>query len=108
VTTVPGPPCQVRRYDIWRAQGNFPTIKSVVQALNANPKLFTNIGNNVPPPTQCPTLMLPATTPCTTFTDNSQLQNNAYYTYFVKETNVDGATSRGSDPVPILVTCSTK
>src|SRR5260370_27126302 len=92
--TPPGGPCQVRRYDVWRAQGSFPTLKSVL----ANFALFSNIGHNVPPPTP----------PSTTFPDNSKLQNNTIYTYFVTDTDAQGATSRASDPVTVLVTFSTK
>ena len=90
----PGGPCQIRRYDIWRATGNFPTLNDV----RANIKLFTKIGNNAPPPTP----------PSTMFTDSGKLQNNTFYTYFVTETNAQGATSRASNPVPIKVTYSTK
>lgn len=75
--------CQVQRYSIWRAKGSFPTLASVL----ANLSLFTNIKNldrqNGPPPT--------------TFTDPN-VKNNTTYTYFVTDTNVQGATSGPSNP----------
>src|SRR6266571_2662789 len=89
--TAPGGPCQVRRYDVQRAQGNFPTLAC---ALTTPARCtFTDItpkGIN-------------GTPPVTTFIDTSKLQNNTFYTYFVTETNAQGATSRASDPFPILV-----
>ncbi len=91
--TAPGGPCQVRRYDIWRATGSFPTLASVLAAVAANPNLFTDLTPKG----------LTGTPPVTTFTDNSKLQNNTTYTYFVTDTNAQGATSRASDPKTILV-----
>lgn len=80
--TPPGA-CQVRRYSIWRAKGSFTTLATVL----ANLSLFTNIKNldrqNGPPPT--------------TFTDTN-VKNNTTYTYFVTDTNVQGATSGPSNP----------
>lgn len=87
--------CPVRRYDVWRAQGNFPTPASVL----ANRGLFQDI-----------TLPngITGTPPKTMFTDSSKLQNNTTYTYFVTETNAVGARSGASVPVTILVTFSSK
>jgi hypothetical protein len=94
--TAPGGPCQVRTYDVRRAQGSFPTLAC---ALTTPPTCtFTDItpkGIN-------------GTPPMTTFTDTSKLQNNTFYTYFVTETNAQGATSRASDPVTIFVSFSIK
>jgi hypothetical protein len=92
--TAPDGPCQVRSYDVRRAQGSFPTLASVIAALTANPKLFTDLTPKG----------LTGTPPMTTFTDMSKLQNNTTYTYIVTATNAQGATSRASDPVTILVT----
>src|SRR6266581_876456 len=89
--TAPGGPCQVRRYDVQRAQGNFPTLACALTTPATC--TFTDItpkGIN-------------GTPPVTTFIDTSKLQNNTFYTYFVTETNAQGATSRASDPFPILV-----
>src|SRR6266566_1606597 len=89
--TAPGGPCQVRRYDVQRAQGNFPTLAcSLTTSATCT---FTDITPN----------RLNGTPPFTTFIDTSKLQNNTFYTYFVTETNAQGATSRASDPFPILV-----
>jgi len=91
--TAPGPPCQVRRYDVWRATGSFPTLASVLAAVAANPQLFTDI--TAPKG-------ITGTPPVTTFTDPN-VKNNVTYTYFVTETNKQGAQSHPSDPKPILV-----
>ncbi len=91
--TAPGPPCQVRRYDVWRATGSFPALASVLAAVAANPQLFTDI--TAPKG-------ITGTPPVTTFTDPN-VKNNVTYTYFVTETNKQGAQSHPSDPKPILV-----
>ena len=98
--TAPGGPCQVRRYDISRAVGSFTTLACALTTPATC--TFTKIGTNVPPPTQCPTLTLPATTPCTTFTDPN-VKNNVTYTYFVTGTNKQEATSGPSAPAVIPV-----
>jgi hypothetical protein len=92
--TAPDGPCQVRSYDVRRAQGNFPTLATLLAAVTANPKLFTDLTPKG----------LTGTPPMTSFTDMSKLQNKTMYTYFVTATNAQGATSRASDPVTILVT----
>jgi hypothetical protein len=79
---------QVRRYDIWRATGSFPTLASVV----ANYKLFST----------CPTCKVTGTPPLTTFTDSS-VKNNTTYTYFVTDKNKQGAQSGPSAPAVIYV-----
>ena len=84
--------CQVVRYDVWRATGSFPTLQSVLE----NISLFTDLTKNG----------LNGTPPMTTFPDNSKLQNNTTYTYFVTDRNAQGATSGASDPVTIFVTFS--
>jgi hypothetical protein len=89
--TAPGGPCQVRKYDVRRAQGNFPTLACALTT-PATCK-FTDITPNG----------INGTPPVTTFTDTSKLQNNTFYTYFVTETNAQGATSSASKPVTILV-----
>jgi hypothetical protein len=77
---------QVRRYDIWRAEGSFPTVASVI----ANHALFMNIGN------------VKGTPPVTTFTDPN-VKNKTTYTYFVTETNKQGVQSGASAPATIFV-----
>ena len=94
--TAPGGPCQVRRYDVQRAQGNFPTLACALTTPATC--TFTDITPNG----------ITGTPPKTTFTDNSKLQNNTFYTYFVTETNAQGATSGASNPKVILVLFSTK
>jgi len=77
--------CQVSRkagYTIWRAVGFFSTITL------ANRTQFTPIGT--------------VNAPSTTFTDNN-VKNNTTYTYFVTDTNTQGATSGASNLVQILV-----
>jgi len=97
LTAVPGsksvvlnwtPPelCQVRRYDIWRATGSFPTLASVL----ANLAQFTDIKT------------LTGTPPLTTFTDPN-VKNNTTYTYFVTDKNKQGAQSGPSAPKTIFV-----
>jgi hypothetical protein len=85
---------QIHRYSIWRAVGSFPTPAKVA----ANFKLFSNgfcgqqncyvQGNPTPAPT--------------TYTDNT-VKNNTTYTYFVTDTNKQGATSGASAPTVITV-----
>ncbi len=89
--TAPGGPCQVRRYDVFRAQGNFPTLACALTTPATC--TFTDITPNG----------IKGTPPVTAFTDTSKLQNNTFYTYFVTETNAQGATSGASKPFPILV-----
>jgi hypothetical protein len=95
--TVSVGPCRVRRYDVWRATGSFTTLASVNACIAAKTCVFTDIGNNVPPPTP----------PKTTFTD-SNVKNSTTYTYFVTETNAQGVKSGASDPTTITVLFSTK
>jgi hypothetical protein len=71
--------CQVQEYDIWRAEGSFSTPPSVL----TNHSLFKNVGK------------VKGTPPLTTFTD-TKLKNNTTYTYFVTDTNGQGATSPAS------------
>lgn len=79
---------QIRRYDIWRAQGTFPTPASVV----ANHALFSN----------CQTCKVSGTPPLTNFTD-TKVKNNTSYTYFVTDTNKQGVQSGPSGPATITV-----
>jgi hypothetical protein len=72
--------CQVQKYDIWRSTNNGP---------------FTNIGNTG-------RVNNGTGAPLTTFTD-SKLKNNTTYTYFVTDTNTQGAQSGASAPVTIFV-----
>ena len=78
--------CQVRRYDIWRAVGSFPTLASVLANSNAFSSIKTLTG--VPP--------------STTFTDTN-VKNKTTYTYFVTATNKQGATSIASAPATVSV-----
>jgi hypothetical protein len=79
---------QIRRYDIWRAVGFFPTPASVL----AN---FTQFST-------CPSCKVTGTPPSTTFTDTN-VKNNTTYTYFVTEKNKQGAQSGPSAPATISV-----
>jgi hypothetical protein len=77
--------CLVSRkagYTIWRAVGFFTNLTP------ANRTQFTSIGT--------------ADAPTTTFTDNN-VKNNVTYTYFVTDTNTQGATSGASNLVQITV-----
>jgi hypothetical protein len=80
--------CQIRRYDIWRATGFFPTPASVF----ANFAQFST----------CPTCKVTGTPPLTTFTDTN-VKNNTTYTYFVTDKNKQGAQSGPSGPATIFV-----
>jgi hypothetical protein len=80
--------CQVQHYDIWRATGYFPTLADVI----ANRTKFTDIK----------TLSRGSGAPPTTYTDKT-VKNNTTYTYFVTDTNVQGATSGPSTPATIVV-----
>jgi hypothetical protein len=85
--TSPGQ-CQVRRYDVWRATGSFPTLLSVLQ----NIQQFTDITPNG----------ITGTPPLTTFTDTN-VKNKTTYTYFVTDTSqvpntTKQATSGPSNP----------
>ena len=77
---------QIRRYNVWRATGSFPTLQSVLANLNA----FTNIGK------------VQGTPPATTFTDSS-VKNKTTYTYFVTDANKQGAQSGPSTSVTLTV-----
>jgi len=77
---------QVRRYDIWRAVGSFPTPILVGQ----NKALFTLIKT------------LNGAPPSTTFTDTN-VKNNTTYTYFVTQTTKQGVQSGAPDPKTIFV-----
>ena len=76
---------QIRRYDIWRAVGSFPTPASVA----ANAALFTDIQ----------TLSLPDSAPSPMFTDTTAGHNT--YTYFVTDTNKQVVTSGSSSPIVV-------
>lgn len=85
VSWMPPGVCQVRRnkgYTIWRALGSFNTLTP------ANRTLFTIIGT--------------VNAPSTTFTDGN-VKNNNTYTYFVTDTNTQGATSGASNLTHITV-----
>jgi hypothetical protein len=77
---------QVRRYDIWRAEGSFPTRALVV----INSSLFSLIKT------------LTGAPPSTTFTDTN-VKNNTTYTYFLTQTNKQGVKSDISEPETIFV-----
>ena len=87
---------QVRRYDVWRAEGSFPTLQSVVLAVKQNPSLFKNLTapNGIQP-------ISPATTPLKTFTDIN-VKNKTTYTYFITQTNKQGVQSPASDPPTVF------
>jgi hypothetical protein len=87
---------QVRRYDVWRAEGSFPTLQSVVLAVKQNPSLFKNLTapNGIQP-------IAPATTPLKTFTD-TDVKNKTTYTYFITQTNKQGVQSPASDPPTVF------
>jgi hypothetical protein len=86
---------QVRRYDVWRAEGTFPTLQSVVAAINQNPSVFKNLTPNGITPVP------PATTPSKTFTDIN-VKNKTTYTYFITQTNKQGVQSPASDPPTVF------
>jgi hypothetical protein len=83
---------QTRKYFVWRAIGNFPTLQSALshssQFTNLTPNGITNKNPNLPP------------TP--TFTD-SNVSNKVTYTYFVTDKNKQGATSGASTPLVVTV-----
>ena len=79
---------RIRSYTVWRAVGSFSTASAVLNA-----KLFTNIGTRVG------TQQNPV--PPTTFTDFN-VKNNVTYTYFVTDTNLQGATSGPSTPLLVF------
>jgi hypothetical protein len=85
---------QIHRYSIWRAVGRFTTPASVA----ANFKLFSNSFCGQP---QCFVQGDPTPAP-TTFTDKN-VKNNTTYTYFVTDTNKQGAQSGASVPTIITV-----
>jgi hypothetical protein len=76
---------QIRRYDIWRALGSFPTLASVA----ANASLFTDIQ----------TLSQSNSPPSPMFTDTTVGHNT--YTYFVTENNKQGVQSGPSYPIVV-------
>jgi hypothetical protein len=76
-----GQPCQVIRYDVWRAVGLINSITG------ANYSLFTNLTK----PNG-----LTGTPPAPNFTD-SNVKNNTTYTYFVTATNKQGVQSGPSE-----------
>jgi hypothetical protein len=76
----PGGPCQVQTYNIWRSTNGGPF------SLLAN-KVRGGNGSTAPP---------------TTYTD-TDVKNNNTYSYFVTETNVEGATSGATNTVTIFV-----
>jgi hypothetical protein len=87
VSWMPPGVCQVSRnkgYTIWRALGTFTTLTP------ADRTQFTPIGT--------------ANAPSTMFTDNN-VMNGKTYTYFVTDTNTQGATSGASNPL-VTVTVS--
>jgi hypothetical protein len=77
---------QIRRYDVWRAVGSFPTDQSVA----ANFSKFSNIKT------------LNGTPPAPQYTDPKP-KNNTTYTYFVTDTNVKGVKSGASKPLVVFV-----
>jgi len=79
---------QVRRYDIWRAVGSFPTHLLVGQNVSLFTLIKTLNGNGTPP--------------STTFTDTN-VKNKTTYTYFVTQTTKQGVQSGASDPKTIFV-----
>jgi len=79
---------QIRSYSIWRAEGSFTTIASVY----ANRAAFTNL--TTPALTGAP--------PQTSYLDTT-VQNKKTYTYFIVDTNKQGAQSPISAPVFITV-----
>jgi hypothetical protein len=78
---------QTRTYTVWRAVGSFPSVQQVV----ANFKSFTKIAS------------FSGTPPRTSYIDSSNLKANTTYTYFVTDTNNQGAQSGPSDPVVLFV-----
>jgi hypothetical protein len=82
---------RIRSYTVWRAVGSFPTTASAA----ANAKLFSIIG------TVIGTVQSPV--PTTNFTD-TMVKNNVTYTYFITDTNLQGAKSGASaPPLPFTV-----
>jgi hypothetical protein len=77
---------QIRRYDVWRAVGSFPTLQSVF----ANHQQFTDIKT------------LKGAPPATSFTDVN-VKNNTTYTYFVTDQNKQGAQSGPSTPLVVTI-----
>jgi hypothetical protein len=77
---------QVRKYNVYRATGSFPTAANVA----ANSSMFSNIGQVSGAP------------PATKFVD-ATVKNNTTYTYFITDVNKPGVQSGASDPVTIFV-----
>jgi hypothetical protein len=88
VTLTWSPPVdtQVRKYDIWRATGSFPTQAAVLACIAANSCVFTDIQT------------LSGSPPGTTFTDSPATNT---YTYFVTDTNVLVVRSGPSSPIVV-------
>jgi hypothetical protein len=77
---------QIRTYTVWRAVGSFTTLSSIY----TNRTLFTNIGK------------VTGTPPAAAFNDGN-VKNKTTYTYFIVDTNKQGAQSAASAPVVVLV-----
>jgi hypothetical protein len=77
---------QVRSYDVWRATGSFPSLANVLNSLSQFTKIKTLTG--APP--------LPSTS-------DSNVKNNTTYTYFVTDTNKQGAQSSPSNILVVRV-----
>ena len=78
---------QFRSYSVWRAAGTFTSLADVF----AHRALFTNVGTVTKP-----------TPPATSFLDGT-VKNNTTYTYFVVDTNKQGAQSAPSGTAMITV-----
>lgn len=78
---------QIRRFDLYRAVGSFPTHQQVLLNLSKFTDIKT-LNTGTPPPS--------------TYTDPN-VKNGVTYTYFVTETNKQGATSGESDPLVVTI-----
>ncbi len=78
---------QIRRFDVYRAVGSFPTHQQVLLNLSKFTDIKT-LNTGTPPPS--------------TYTDPN-VKNGVTYTYFVTETNLQGATSGESDPLVVTI-----
>jgi hypothetical protein len=77
---------QIRKYDVWKAEGSFPTLQQVV----ANFSKFSRITTVTGAP------------PSPSFLDPN-VKNNRTYTYFVTDGNIQGAQSGPSAPIVVTV-----
>jgi hypothetical protein len=77
---------QIRKYDVWKAEGSFPTLQLVV----ANFSKFSRITTVTGAP------------PSPSFLDPN-VKNNRTYTYFVTDGNIQGAQSGPSAPIVVTV-----